>query len=94
MTSEGSNTLYHKYSMVGVGDDGIIFNMYGQDAFTNYLCADGGSGWAFTSNSVTIDDTEGALTGAQEDTATTAITNTALTLVQAREDPDNYVSGT
>ena len=93
MTAEGSNSLYHKYTMISAGDDGIIFNMYGQDNFMRYKCEDSG-GWAFTSASVTINNDAGVLTGAQEDLSTTTITNTDLTLIQPREDPDNYVSGT
>lgn len=97
MTNENTNTaLYHKYSMVSVGDDGIIFKMHGESTFYSYLCTDDGTGTGqtFTIATVTIDNTLVALSGPQEDLSTTAITNSDLTLVQAREDPDNYVEGT
>lgn len=93
MDTEGSNTLYHKYTMVSVGDDGIIFSKFTDATMYTYLC-DAASG-SFTKTAVQFDNTASALTGDQEDTTTTtAVDVTSLTLIQAREDPDTYVSGT
>lgn len=50
MDQEGSNSLYHKYTMVSVGDDGIIFAKYGATSFTNYVC--GTSAPTFTEQTV------------------------------------------
>lgn len=63
-----------------------------------YNCSstDLGLTWAWTSDNaaVTIDNTASALTGVSEDVTDKVIDPTKLVLVQAREDPDNYVAGT
>lgn len=92
MAAEISQSLYHKYSMVNTGTDGIIFNAYGA-AMNVYKCVET-TGWAFTENAVTVDNAAGALTGDLEDTTTTTSDPLAMTLIQPREAPDNYVAGT
>lgn len=94
MTVETSQSLYHKYTMVNTGADGVIFNQYGQNSFTLYQCSDSTGSWVLNETPVTFDNAAGALTGPQEDLATTTFDQTAMTLLQAREDPENYVSGT
>lgn len=91
MDEEGSNSLYHKYTMVSVGDDGIIFAKYGDTAFKNYKCSSGSS--SFSQQTVQINNDIGAPCDAQETTSCNWNWS-AATLIQAREDPDNYVSGT
>lgn len=81
LAAEGSTqSLYHKYSMVSVGDDGVIFSQWATGTFKLYKCSNTGS-WAMSETTVTIDNTALALTGPQEDTTTTTLDNTALTLV-------------
>ena len=100
MDPETSNmALYHKFTMVNMGAEGIIFKAWGGAAFNLYLCSynSGSSTWGWTETSVTIDNPANvAYTGEQETTTTTWASSayTSTTLVQAREDPDNYVSGT
>lgn len=81
MTAEGANTsLYHKFSMVNVGDDGVIFSMWGTGTYKLYKCSLSGT-WSMSEATVTIDNSAGALTGPSEDTSTTTLDNTALTLL-------------
>lgn len=62
MDVENSLTnLYHKFTMVNVGDDGIIFNKWTGATFTNYLC--GTSAPTFDEATVTYNNDVGALTG-------------------------------
>lgn len=62
---EGLNTNnYHKYSLVNMGADGVIFNAFGVTTdFKLYLCEDTGGGYAYTTTIVTFDNAAGALTG-------------------------------
>jgi len=64
LTIEASQALYHKYSFVSVGDDGVIFHQWASSTFKVYKCADPGSGWAMTDATVTIDNTANAEVGA------------------------------
>jgi hypothetical protein len=87
-----STNIYHKFSLVNTGADGVIFIAYGLTTPILYLCDP--SAGTYTETAVTYDNTAVALTGAQEDTSTTTSDSTLWTLIQAREDPDNYVSET
>ena len=79
MDQEGSNSLYHKYTMVSVGDDGVIFAKYGATSFTNYVCST--SAPSFTEQTVAFNNDVGALTGEQEDTSATDWDWAAVTLI-------------
>jgi len=62
MDTEDTHTNnYHKYTMVNVGDDGIIFNKWTTSTFVNYLC--GTSAPTFDTTNVDYDNTVGAYTG-------------------------------
>ena len=86
MAAETSNmALYHKFTMVNTGADGVIFKEWGGAAFTLYLCSynSGTSTWSYTETTVTIDNPANvAYTGEQETTTTTwassAYTSTTL----------------
>lgn len=85
MPSEASMTaLYHKFSMVNTGQDGIIWSSWATASFGLYNCSstDQGLTWAWTKDNaaVTIDNSAGALTGASEDLADTAITTATMML--------------
>ena len=70
--------------MVSVGDAGVIFKEQGGAAWTRYLC-DPDSPGSFTTSTPTYTD------------ASALFTDTNLpskTMVQVREDPENYVLGT
>jgi len=56
--------LYHKFSFVSVGDDGVIFSQANSATFKVYKCSDPGPGWSMTEAAVTIDDAAGAEAGA------------------------------
>lgn len=92
---EGASTnIYHKFSLVNTGADGVVFIAYGLTTPTLYLCSDSSGSWTMTDTTVTWDNDAAALTGAQEDTSTTSYDEAQIVLVQPRENPDDYVSGT
>ena len=84
----GLTALYHKFSMVSVGDDGVIFSQWNTGTFKVYKC-DPSTG-TMSDDAVTISNTANAEVGAQGTTGNTSITNANLILQQAREDPDSY----
>ena len=55
--------LYHKFSMVQVGNDGIIFSQWTTGTFKMYKCAEAGGIWSYTETTVDITNTLNALTG-------------------------------
>ena len=84
MDAETSNmALYHKFTMVNMGAEGVIFKAWGGATFKLYLCSYSSSTWSWTETTVTIDNPGSvAYTGAQETTTTTwdstAYTSTTL----------------
>ena len=89
MSSETSQSLYHQYSMVSVGDFGVIFKEQGGSSWTRYLCDPDAPG-PFQQSSPSYADP--APSGVTAIFATTSLTS--KTMVQIREDPENYVEGT
>ena len=75
--------------MVSVGDFGVIFKEQGGSSWTRYLC-DPDTPGSFQQSSPSYADP--APSGVTAIFATTSLTS--KTMVQIREDPENYVEGT
>ena len=94
------HSQYHKYSLINVGDDGVILGRYDGN-FQLYKCNPDDGTWT-TDTTVTIDNPDGALTHWDKDTddaqtrltSYTTLDTAVLILTQAREDPDTYDSAT
>lgn len=83
MATETSQALYHQYTMINVGEFGVIFKEQGGSTWTRYICDPDAGTWT-TTNPTFIDPADPGIG---------TITVPSLTIVQVREDPENYASG-
>lgn len=88
MTPETSQNLYHKYSLINVGDDGVLFKANADTSVYRYLCDPDTKTWTADATAVTL-DMNGMTCGSV--TMTNSIDAAAFVMLQVRNDPDSYV---
>jgi hypothetical protein len=73
MSQETSQSLYHKYTMINAGDDGIIFKENGGTDFLRYMCNPDTKTWDVDATTQTV-DLNSLLCGAASTASVTAMT--------------------
>ena len=80
MTSETSQR-YQEYTMVSVGEFGVIFKVQGGTTWTRYV---------WNENTQSLDSFSPSFT---DPGGLGTLTDASMTIIQVREDPENYVEG-
>ena len=92
MSAETSQNLYHKYTLANLGDDGVLFKENAGSTFYRYLCDPDTSSWTVDAEAITTVDMNGLECGVGNSATITDVS--AMTLLQARYDPDTYAAET
>lgn len=74
MSQETSQNLYHKYSLINVGDDGVLFKENGGSSFLRYLCNPDTQTWDVDGTTINSVDMNSLLCGTDTSADLTALT--------------------